>query len=173
MNAWSARIRAPGGLALHPATLCALAALVVNDHWAKAHFANTLTGKLSDFAGLALVPAVIVATIELTLGRVARNRERLVTAAALVTGALFTVAKLTHWGAELYRSHWGWLRAPWDHLNSWAHDRSPPAAPRVAFVRDPSDLVALVALVIPWLASRSRRTVPYGAVQCRTIPTDG
>lgn len=159
MSAWAGRIRGPGGLAVHPATLSALALLVLNDHWAKARFANALTGKLSDFAGLALVPAVIVATIELASGRVWR-REPLVIAAAIATGALFATAKLTHVGAELYRTHWGWLRAPWDHLNSWAHHRAPPAPPRVAFVRDPSDLVALSALVIPWLASRPRRTMP-------------
>jgi hypothetical protein len=148
-------VRAPGGLALHPTTLLALALLVVNDHWAKEHFANALTGKLSDLAGLALVPAVLVATIELASGRAARDRPRWVLAAALVTGAIFAACKLSLTGAELYRSHWGWLRAPWDHLNSWAHGLpAPPGPRRVAFARDPSDLVALLALLVPWWAAR-------------------
>src|SRR5690606_8292496 len=41
---------------LHPAPLAAIGLLLLNDHWLKAAFPGSITGKLSDFAGLAFFP---------------------------------------------------------------------------------------------------------------------
>ncbi len=46
-----------------PRWIFALLVLVVNDHFLKAAFANTLSGKLSDFAGLFLAPLLLAAIV--------------------------------------------------------------------------------------------------------------
>ena len=47
----------------HPPVLAAFAALAVNDHVLKVRYPGTVTGKLSDFAGLFGVTAVVVAAL--------------------------------------------------------------------------------------------------------------
>lgn len=157
-----------GSLALHPVALLSLVTLVLNDHWAKARFSNALTGKLSDVAGLVLVPVVIVSTVELVRGRALSRRWLAVSIACALTGALFALCKGTHFGAELYRAHFGSLRAPLDHLISWVSGAPAPSPNvRVAFEQDPTDLYALFALMIPlWIT----RAVERGSRTPRSTP---
>jgi hypothetical protein len=58
-------MRTAGSLLLHPVHLGALVTLGLNDHWFKAMWPGPVTGKLSDIAGLVVLPVVVVASVEL------------------------------------------------------------------------------------------------------------
>ena len=55
--------RAPGALLLHPVNLIAMLVLGLNDHWLKAAWPGLVTGKLSDVAGLVVLPLVVVGSV--------------------------------------------------------------------------------------------------------------
>jgi hypothetical protein len=130
----------------------------VNDHWAKARFANALTGKLSDVAGIVLAPALLVATCELLARRSFARRTEATMAAAVFVGVSFALCKCWSPAAEAYRWLWGRLRHPLDVGRAvWAGEVIPSAG-TVEFVQDATDLLALVALIVPvWLSVREER----------------
>ncbi|RYZ48588.1 MAG: hypothetical protein EOP49_18325, partial [Sphingobacteriales bacterium] len=66
----------------HPIFLISLALLLLNDFYLKATFHNAWTGKLSDFAGLIVLPVFIAALL-----------PKLASRAALISGLLFVVWK--------------------------------------------------------------------------------
>lgn len=111
----------PRGLA-HPTPLAALAVLALNDHVLKGAgvLPGWLTGKLSDFAGLALFPVLLTAIVELH----PRAPRRLLVAlgATLATGLTFSLLKTWPAANALANRAWGTV------------------------VLDPTDLVALPAL---------------------------
>ena len=57
--------RAPGAALLHPALPSSLLVLLVNDHWLKRTHPGVLSGKLSDFATMLLLPVLLHALFEL------------------------------------------------------------------------------------------------------------
>ena len=140
-------------LLLHPVALVALAVLVLNDHVLKAAYPGFLTGKLSDIAGVALLPLVLVAGWELlgaALGRGSGPRPRVLGAAILVTGIGFAVVKLLPPAAEAFGWVLGAVQWPFALASGLVAGHAllaPAAAPIVA---DPTDLLALPAL---WLAA--------------------
>lgn len=131
----------PIGEALHPVTLAAAIALVVNDWVLKRSAAPAwLTGKLSDVAGLIVAPVALTAAIGLVLWLAARagarvdpwlTRRRLAIAVA-ATAAVFVTVKLSAAAAATVGAAWG-------HV-----------APGARFVADPTDLLALPALAVAW-----------------------
>ncbi|MFT4978333.1 MAG: hypothetical protein ACI8S6_004241 [Myxococcota bacterium] len=115
---------------LHPATLFAMALLAVNDHWAKHALTGVVTGKLSDFAGLVFFPLLL----ELLPLGAARQRRRL---AVLATGLGFALVKTMPA-----------VTASWNEVFGAVY-RSAGWAQSARLVCDPTDLIALFALVIP------------------------
>jgi len=143
--------RVPADGMLHPVALAAVGVLVLNDHALKGAgvVPGMVTGKLSDFAGLAFFPLLLVAGVELlraALGRPWGPAGADVVAAVLLTGIVFACIQLDPTAAELYRRVWGGLRWALFDLGWW-----PPGAPArpVRHVMDPTDLVALTALLVP------------------------
>ena len=67
---------------LHPIFIICLLTLILNDFYLKASFANGLTGKLSDFAGLIVFPIFIAFLVPITKKWI-----------SLVTGILFVIWK--------------------------------------------------------------------------------
>ncbi|MFI6297675.1 hypothetical protein ACIBEJ_39205 [Nonomuraea sp. NPDC050790] len=106
----------------HPATVVAALLLLVNDHLLKQAWPGFVTGKLSDVAGL-VVAAPLLSLLLL---------RRADLAATLLTGALFILVKTTETGAEAASVAWTLVAGP----------------SRV--LADPSDLLALPALVLAW-----------------------
>jgi hypothetical protein len=111
----------------HPLTVGAAAVLLLNDHVFKQAWPGLVTGKLSDVAGLVVAPPAIGLLLGLFLaGRIGAA------AAVLLTGAGFTLVKLTAVGAEAASAAWSMANGP------------------SVILADPSDLVALPALGLAW-----------------------
>ncbi|WP_062356469.1 hypothetical protein [Herbidospora yilanensis] len=118
----------------HPLTLLALVVLMVNDHVLKAAWPGFVTGKLSDVAGLLVLPPL--------LDLVLRRPE----VSIVVTGIGFTLVKTTAAGA-------------WTASEAWTAVWGPSKV-----LADPTDLLALPALWAAWWASRRRVPVREAVV---------
>jgi hypothetical protein len=133
----------------HPASLIALAVLIVNDHVLKYAAPGVLTGKLSDVAGLVLAPPLLATMVSL-LGR--RLPDRTVAGGSIAAvGAGFTAAKATSAGATAAGAAWSVL------------------VPHSSILVDPTDLVALPALGLAWLVWRRARVRPAGSRVVRLV----
>ncbi|NVB37132.1 hypothetical protein G6O69_04770 [Pseudenhygromyxa sp. WMMC2535] len=117
----------PARALLTPTWVGALALLVANDHWLKGSglLPGELTGKLSDFAGMLVAPVLLA-----TLLRVQTRRGLL--ACHLAVAAVFTGIQLSPAFAGQWSALMGLLGHPW------------------AITCDPTDLIALPALVLAW-----------------------
>jgi hypothetical protein len=141
---------------VHPVTLAAAAVLLLNDRVGKSLWPGPVTGKASDVAGLVVAPAVLALLLALL---VPRAPVRFVGGVALAaTGTGFALAKVTAAGNAV-------AVAGWEQVAGSAQ-----------VVRDPTDLVALPALVLAALVCRTvtrrvgagrpvaRRSVAGGAI---------
>ena len=151
------RAEAPGlplGEAVHPLTLAAIAVLVVNDWLLKPYLGpSTVTGKLSDIAGLIFAPVVLCAAIGLVLRLAAAigapvdpslSRRRLLLCLA-ATGAGFAAVKLAPAAADLLAATISQLGHP------------------AEIMADRSDLWCLPALALAlWIGRDELRRVPLG-----------
>ena len=131
--------------------LLAVAVLVLNDHVLKEVWPGVLTGKLSDVAGLVFFPLLLLAVIDL-LGatRLARSAPARLVCVGL-TGVAFSAIQLIPEAAQIYRHGLGWMQWPALALLAGA-----PSPQPVDHTMDPTDLLALPALLVAWrLASPS------------------
>lgn len=123
---------------LHPVTLAALTTLVLNDHVLKWTWPGWITGKLSDVAGLILVPIVLAAVLRVT------RRDHLVVC-ALIPALLFAAVKIDPRATALWCDALAcgrWLVAT--PLELLRHGGL-PSLHAVDAVTDRSDLLALPA----------------------------
>ncbi|RMI14293.1 hypothetical protein EBM89_00590 [Cellulomonas triticagri] len=123
---------------LHPVALVGLAVLLLNDHVLKAAAPGWVTGKLSDVAGLAFFPFLLLAAREVLTRRAPTVRSAVV--AAALTAGVFTAIKVVDGARAAYAAVVGMLRFPADALLSGAR-----APVDVVVVPDARDLLALVA----------------------------
>ena len=164
----ASRLGETGDAVLHPVALLALGVLILNDHVLKAAFPGLVTGKLSDIAGVVLLPLVLVAGWELlgaALGRGSEPRARVLALAILLTGVGFTLVKVAPPVALAFGWLLGAIQWPVTVFASLAAGSPLVLAPSAApIVVDPGDLVALPALAIAiWVgAARVRRVVGPG-----------
>ena len=135
----------PGSLLVHPCMVGCLLLLIVNDHFLKARFHNAVTGKLSDLAGLAFVPVLLVAIVEFGCWVLRRNCPRQASAVACAGFAVaigFAAVQTVPPATDAYR----WLAGL-----AWSGQSS--------VVPDVTDLIALPAVAVGWiLATAARRT---------------
>lgn len=143
----------PGDLLLHPAAVGAVLVLVVNDHYLKGAHGSTVTGKLSDVAGVFFLPLLLLTLVEGLL-LVARRPEWASGAgrtawAVAVTGLGFAAVKVVPVVGDGYEVAVGLLRG---------------AGPPIVVVRDASDLLVLPVLLTTWLVvARVRRFTVCGS----------
>ena len=137
-----------------PASYLGLVMLVVNDHYLKARFHNTLTGKLSDVGGLLFFP-LLLATIVECARRVTRRRPwglsvRGFSVIVALTGLMFVLMKSWQPASDLY----AWLDAvlqwPVLAMKAAVTSGSPLSWPHTSIVKDPRDLIAIPALALSW-----------------------
>lgn len=152
----------PGDVLLHAPIVVALAVLILNDHYLKAASPGLITGKLSDFAGLAFFPALVVGAWELILsvsGRWQRPTNRALAVAVAATAIAFVLVKTVPPAADAFGWALGaaqWLLGLPVRLGLGA---APAAITQAVVLPDSSDLVALVALAIPiWVGARRARS---------------
>ncbi len=107
-----------------------MALLAVNDHWAKAAYGTWFTGKLSDFAGVVFFP-LLVELLPVGAGIVGRRR------AVLITALGFTLVKTL----PAATGAWNTLFGAVYQAVGWADG--------ARLICDPTDLIALSALVLP------------------------
>jgi hypothetical protein len=127
----------------HPLTLASIGLLLLNDHWLKAAYPSTLTGKLSDFAGLFFFPFILTALIAWPAERfrLPRNPSWLFAASLGLTGGWFAALKLLPGANALHRAALGALLGG-----------------PVSVALDPTDLLALASLpAAAWLWGRVGR----------------
>ena len=148
----------PADALLHPLVLLAIAALIVNDHVGKGLYPGLVTGKLSDVAGLAFFPLVLVGAVEVARAVVGRwtgpsvlELRLAIVATALSFAAVKTVP------AAAFAFGWCTGAAGWAIAVAASVGGGPAPTMIVGLVRvDPTDLVALPALALPWLVGRRR-----------------
>jgi hypothetical protein len=160
--------RSPGEVLLNPVAIAALGLLLLNDHVLKGVAPGVVTGKLSDFAGLAFFPLLLVAGWELSLaasGRWSRPSARSLSIAVTATASWFVLVKTTAPMAEATGAVIGaaqWLVSLLPHL---IRGEAMPALGQTAIVVDSTDLVALMALAIPvWIGRRRVATARAGGL---------
>jgi len=165
------RERAPGAALLHPLAVLSLLVLVANDHWLKHAHPGLLSGKLSGFAAVLLLPLFLHALYELSY-RAVRARPASARAANWALGACLAVTCLVYAPPELwpsaetaYRYGLGALQWPFRIVWSLARGENGAAFAPVRATADPSDLLALSMLWVAWrMARRGPRTRPNAAV---------
>jgi hypothetical protein len=147
---------------LSPVALCAIALLVLNDHVLKAAAPGFVTGKLSDVAGLVFFPLLLAGAAE-QFGL--RRGVRAIALAALATGVVFAAVKLWAPAGDLYRVGLAVLQWPFRAAAALVAGDALPALGRVHLTADPTDVLALPALIIPMLVARQ------GAPHTRPAPS--
>ena len=158
----AARAAAPGDGPLHPLIWGAAALMAVNDQLLKGWGPGWLTGKLSDVAGLAFAPALLVALIELAGCRFGLRvgDRRLLLGSIMATGGFFSAIQLHPGAAAAWV--WGLGAAQWPlrALAALAAGAPAPALRPVIHTADPTDLLALPALALPLALGWARGRAP-------------
>lgn len=143
----------------------ALLILVVNDHVAKRTFGNALTGKLSDFAGLALFPLLLITVFEAIRWVLLRSQwplsQRWLAGAVVSTGLAFTLTKTWTPMGHIYRALYSTAQWPLRTTTELVAPGLSSSSSSIQLARDPTDLIAIAALVVPLLVGRRimKRTI--------------
>jgi hypothetical protein len=144
----------PAAFMLSPWAVGSIALLLLNDHVWKAQFGNVATGKLSDIAGVFLLPLLLLALLE--CGRYVTGHHpwesgrRATLAAVTVTGAGFAAVKLIPPVGDTYEYAVGVLRK----IATLSGD---PVAPIIVY-RDWTDLLVLPVLAWSYVVVTRYRT---------------
>ncbi len=148
----------------HPLIVLLLVVWILNDHLFKELFGNALTGKLSDFAGVAVFPLIPVALYEVACAW-AHRHPRLHRPVLLLslggTALLMAGINLLDPWADALRVGLGAAQWPLRALWGLAIGGVAPEMASVHHTPDPTDLVSLLALGVPyWVATRSASSGP-------------
>ncbi|BBE43740.1 hypothetical protein F6X56_05945 [Rhodococcus erythropolis] len=150
----------PGDLLLSPWPLVSVSVILVNDHVLKGAFGNTMTGKLSDVAGVFLFPLLLLSVLEV-LRRKLAGRAAIVWSIA-VTGIGFAAVKTVSPIGDAYEWVIGFFR--------WTAGGFRGELLPIVVFRDPSDLWVLPILFASYLVVTHNRTrAPQGAPEHEVI----
>jgi hypothetical protein len=154
---------APGGALLHPVTLSALCTLALNDQVLKHMYPSWLTGKLSDVAGVVLLPVFLHALCELAAARIwrkpfsAADSDRWLLACVVTSLLAFALPEIWRPAELVYRYGLGAARWPFRALAAlW----SSQALPNLRPVRATADVTDLLALPMGFVAFAVGRRGP-------------
>ncbi len=167
------RERAPGAALLHPLALVSVLVLVVNDHVLKRACPGVVTGKLSDFAGVLLLPWFLHAAFELLRARVfgkpasPSESDRALAVGAALTMLIFGLPEIWPAAEALYRYGLGALQWPFRATVALLADATVPAIRPVRATADPTDLLALPMAL---LAYRIGRRTPSRGRSSEVLP---
>lgn len=140
----------PGGLLLSPPAIVAVVAVLLNDHLFKGLWGNWWTGKLSDAAGLFLLPLAIMGITEVVRAASGHRRwngsRNASLLAVIVAGVGLVLVKMVGPVGDAYALMIGWSRAAISVIprgGIWA-------ATPIEVIRDWTDLLVLPVLVLSW-----------------------
>jgi len=136
---------------------------VVNDRWLKSAWPGFVTGKLSDCAGLVLLPVALLSLTEI-LRRICRKPmiwryDALIWVMLSVSGFIFV--KVTPAGNDAYAWVMGAIRWP---LQALSRTDSTPQMRPILVSRDRADLLALAFSPWPFLLIRNRTRAAAAAL---------
>jgi len=160
----------PGDLLVDRWSLGAVVVLVVNDHWLKGRLGadpglGIVTGKLSDVAGLAFFPLVLVSLLEVVraaAGRVWSTSRRELAATVVAVGLAFAAIKVVPTAADAYAGSLAFVRwLPGALVAALTGAPSPPQ-PRIHHVMDMTDCLSLPALWWAYATGLRRRRARRG-----------
>jgi len=153
------RLPAAGGALLHPVMLASLSVLVVNDHVIKRFWPGVLSGKLSDFAVVVLLPLFLHGLVELAhdkalrpLGIVASARWLL--GCIVLSTLVFALPEVWQPAELAYRYGAAGLRYPFQLLWSLAQGHTTRAFVPVRATADITDLLAVPMALVAWRVGR-------------------
>ena len=143
----------------HPLVLLLIGIWIINDQFLKDIFGNAVTGKISDFAGVAVLPLMLLGAYESTcaaLSKSPRFRHYVLLASIFITAVFMAGINIFDSWASVFRVALGmaqWpARAAWNYLE----DGTSLAAAPVHHTMDPTDLWSLIALAFPfWLGKKT------------------
>jgi hypothetical protein len=156
----AARNPAPGAALLHPATLTALFVLALNDQVLKHACPGWWTGKLSDFAGLVLLPVFLHALLELAAAHLGRKPfdaatgDRWLLACVVVSALAFALPEVWRPAELVYRYGLGAARWPVRTLAAVLFGQPRPHLQPVRATADVSDLMALPMALVAFAIAR-------------------
>ena len=145
----------PGDLLLNPWVGVALIVLVVNDHVLKAQFGGVVTGKLSDVAGVFVLPLLTLALVEVVRCALRlrwRSDRRDVVIHVTAVGFGFAAVKTIPAVARAYEYMVGLLRT----IVTFSTD---PVTPILVYP-DATDLLVLPVLIGTYAVTISREASP-------------
>lgn len=152
-----------GDALLHPVALLAVALLILNDHLLKQAAPGLVTGKLSDVAGLVFFPLLLQAGWEVAtagIGRPAIGSPRVLLVAIVATGVVFAAIQVEPVAGEIYSGLLGWLQWAVGSLPAVLLGQPIGSPHSVRLTPDPTDLLALPVLIVPYLVGRARAAEP-------------
>lgn len=136
--------RTPGAWLLRPVALGGVSMLIVNDRILKPAFDSWWTGKLSDFAGMIVFPLFCCAAYEWmrwAVGAAPTSLKSLASWTCILTGLLFSAINVSTIAAAAYSDFlWMTWRASPSFLSTFVPSHT----------LDPTDLIALPMLIVPW-----------------------
>jgi hypothetical protein len=163
---------APGAALLHPLTLSALFTLALNDHVLKHACPGWWTGKLSDFAGVLLLPLFAHALLELAAAHIWKkpfseiSGDRWLALCVLVSSLAFALPEVWLPAELVFRYGLGAAQWPFRVL---AAALSGDVLPRVQPVRATADVTDLLALPMSLVAiAVGKRSAQASAVSHST-----
>jgi hypothetical protein len=156
------RSHAPGAALLHPVTLAALFTLALNDHVLKQVCPGWWTGKLSDFAGVVLLPVFLHALLELAAARVGRKPlsvatgDRWLLVCVVVSLLAFALPEVWKPAELAYRYGLGGARWPFRALAALLSGHELPSVRPVRATADVTDLLALPMGLVAFAVGRAQ-----------------
>jgi hypothetical protein len=160
------RAGAPGTALLHPLAVLSLVVLIANDHWLKHAHRGLLSGKLSGFAAVLLLPLFLHTLFELSYRALSsrtpsvRSANRALAVCLALTCLVYAPPEVWPPAETAYRYGLGALQWPFRALWSIIHGRAAVGLVPVRATADPSDLVALIMLWVAWRVARCRGAQP-------------
>jgi hypothetical protein len=154
--------------------LLALVALVFNDHVLKATHPGVLSGKLSDFAVVILLPLFLHGVLELSCAKLGRplhvvSSQRVLVAMLLVSSLVFALPEVWEPAERCYRYGLGALRYPFRWLWALLSGRNTPRLLPVRATADLTDLLALPMTYVAWrVGSPAVNTAAHGRSAAQT-----
>jgi hypothetical protein len=160
---WRTRHDAPGAALLHPVSLASLLVLGLNDHVLKRVAPGVLSGKLSDFAGVVLLPLFLHAAFEVSVARFrappsAELSNRALTVCLALGLSAFALPEVWPAAETVYRYAFGVAYWPFRTLVAVLAERPLPSLLPVDATADVTDLLALPMGFIAYAVGRRKAT---------------